>query len=134
MSIIRGRAYEASMSHGCRAVDEAVAMQGVAYYQDMYVPVPDIDAAIEFGERQHGKDYDFPGAFGLPFLQSENWQDESKWWCSELNFAQIGAGGLWLLDPDEKTRVTPNDLRQCNYPKSPILKPASAGFFTTPQQ
>lgn len=118
------------MSHDCRAVSEAEAMRGVARYQDMYVPVPDIEQCIRFGEEQHGKVYDFAGAFGLPFLQSDNWADDSRWWCSEHTFALIGSGGLWMLDPAEKKRVTPNDLRQCNYPKSPILKPAAALFST----
>ncbi|WP_136420391.1 hypothetical protein [Herbaspirillum sp. ST 5-3] len=127
MAIIGNRAYEASMTHGCRAVDLAEAMQGIAFYQDMAVPVPDIEGAVAFGEAQHGKPYDWLGALGIPLLMSEDWADNSKWWCSELNFAQIAAGGLWLLDPDEKKRVTPNDLRQCNYQKSQI-KPASAGF------
>lgn len=123
MNIIGGEVYEASMTHGCRAnVPLAEAMQGVAMYQDMYVPVPDIRAAIDFGIDQDGKPYDWPGAVGLPFLVSEDWGDDRSWWCSEHNFAQIGAGGLWLLDPEEKARVTPNDLRQCNYKKSPVIR------------
>lgn len=122
MNIIEGKAYEATMLHGCRIVDLDEAMHGVAFYRDMFVEVPNVLAAIEFGEAQDGKDYDFAGAFGIPFLMSEDWADWSKWWCSEHNFAQIGAGGNWILDPNERKRVTPHDLFQCNYPKSEILR------------
>jgi hypothetical protein len=123
MAIIEGRAYEANMLHGCRAVPVEVAMAGMVRWQDMPVAVPDLDAAIAFGEAQcggngqHGKPYDWPGAFGLPLLRSEDWADGGKWWCSELAFALLMAGGTTLLDPQETKRVTPNDLRQCNYPK-----------------
>lgn len=117
IAIIEGRAYEASMTHGCRAVPVAVAMTGIVRWQDMPVWVPDLDAAIRFGEDQHGKKYDFAGALGIPLLKSEDWADASKWWCSEHNFALLMAGGTTLLDPAEKRRVRPNDLRMCNYPK-----------------
>lgn len=121
IAIIEDRAYEASMTHGCRAVSVDTAMQGIVRYQDMPVWVPDIDAAIAFGEAQDGKGYDFAGALGIPLLMSEDWRDDSRWWCSELNFAQIMAGGTFMLDPAEKFRVTPNDLRQCFYPKSALM-------------
>lgn len=121
MNIIEGRAYEASMTHGCRAVSVAEAMEGIVRWQDMQVWVPDLAASIEFGEDQDGKPYDFAGALGIPFLMSEDWRDDSKWWCSELNFAQIMAGGTFMLDPAEKGRVRPNDLRQCFYPKSALM-------------
>lgn len=121
VAIIEGRAYEASMTHGCRAVDVAEAMKGIVRWQDMPVWVPDLDAAIAFGEAQDGKGYDFAGAVGIPFLMSEDWADNSKWWCSEHNFALLMAGGTILLDPAEKRRVTPNDLRQCNFPKLALM-------------
>ena len=117
MAVIDGRAYEATMGHGCRAVDLAVAMKGVARCQDMLVEVPDIEAAQAFGESQHGKPYDYAGALGLPFLASEDWQDDSRWWCSEHNFALLMAGGVNLLAPAEQKRVTPNVLFQANKQK-----------------
>jgi hypothetical protein len=117
IAIIGDRAYEANMLHGCRAVSAAEAMQGIVRYQDMLVLVPDLDAAIAFGEAQDGKGYDWAGALGIPLLMSDDWHDDSKWWCSEHNFALLMAGGTVLLDPAEKFRVTPNDLRQCNFQK-----------------
>lgn len=120
IAIIGARAYEANMTHGCRAVPLVQAMAGIVRYRDMQVRVPDLDAAIAFGEAQAGKPYDFAGAFGLPLLQSDNWHDDRKWWCSEHNFALLMAGGTILLDPAEAHRVTPNDLHQCYWPKSPL--------------
>ena len=121
MCVIDEVAYEATMLHGCRAVAVDEAMQGVVLYQDMTVPIKDKQASIAFGKGQVGKGYDFAGAFGIPFLLSEDWADWSKWWCSELTFMQIMVGGTTLIDPCEQYRVTPNDLHQCNFPKSPII-------------
>lgn len=128
--IIDGMAYEATMMHGCRVVALGEAMRGVVAYQDMEVPVADVQSAKLWGMLQAGKGYDFAGAFGLPFLMSEDWSDDRKWWCSELTFVQLGIAGTWVLDPDERSRVTPNDLRQCNYPKSPIVRLPSWSLFS----
>ena len=122
MLIVGGTAYEATMLHGCRAVPVEVAMKGVVGYQDMLVPVSDLGKAVEFGKNQIGKPYDFAGAFGLPLLMSDDWSDWSKWWCSELTFMQLGAAGNFVLDPAEKTRITPNDLHQCNFEKTPFVR------------
>ena len=122
VAIIGERAYEASMTHGCRATAIPDVMKGVVRYQDMLVEVPDLDAVIAFGEAQHGKPYDFGGAFALPLLSSDDWNDDHKWWCSELAFAMLMAGGVTLLDPQERHRVTPNDLYQCFYPKSELMR------------
>lgn len=123
MNIIDGVAYEASMTHGCRVVPQAVAMQGIVVYQDMYVPVPDIAASIRFGQEQNGKPYDW-AALALPLLASDDWDDLTKWWCSELAFIQLGRGGTWLLDPAEEHRVRPSDLVRCNFPKSAVIRVA----------
>jgi hypothetical protein len=123
MNIIDGLAYEAAMLKGCRAgVPLEEAMKGVAVYQDMYVPVPDIEAGIEWGKEQDGADYDYGGAIGIPLLMSEDWNDESSWWCSEFSFRQIWKAGTLMLDPAFYRRVTPAHMRMCNYKKSPIVR------------
>jgi len=120
--IIDNLAYESTMIYGCRVVDLKIAMKGVAYYQDMIIPIKNKKLAIKFGDLQNGKAYDYAGAFGIPFLSSENWADDDKWWCSEHNFMMLGAGGVWLLDPEVYKRITPAHLLMCNYPKSKIKK------------
>lgn len=140
IAIIGERAYEASMTHGCRAGSIEELMEGVAIYRDMQVWVPDLDAAIAFAEAQSGKGYDFAGAVGIPLTYSEDWSDDSKWWCSDEAFAILLAGGVRLFDPDVMRRVRPIDLHMVDLPKSPIQRwrkpptppgPASAGIFSS---
>jgi hypothetical protein len=141
ITIIGHRAYEASMTHGCRAGTVDELMEGIAVYRDMDVWVPDIDAAKAFAEAQVGKGYDWSGAIGIPFTYSEDWSDDSCWWCSDYSFAIILAGGTRLLDPDVMKRARPIDLHMADFPKGPIVRrrqpptrppsqPADAGFFT----
>lgn len=128
IAIIGDRAYEASMSHGCRASTIDELMAGIVVYRDMQVWVPDLDAAVEFAEKQCDPDppaapkkYDWAGAIGIPFTYSEDWANEGRWWCSELVFAIVLAGGTRLFDPAVMTRVRPVDLQMCDYPKSALV-------------
>jgi hypothetical protein len=109
------------MTHGCRAgaVDEL--MSGIVLYRDMDVWVPDLGAALRFAEEQVGKGYDWLGAIGIPLTYSEDWSDDSCWWCSDLAFAIVLAGGTRLFDPDVMRRVRPIDLQMCDYPKSALV-------------
>jgi hypothetical protein len=122
ITIIGQRAYEASMTHGCRAGTVEELMDGIVVYRDMPVVVPDIDAARTFAEQQVGKGYDFAGAAGIPLTYSEDWTDDSKWWCSDLTFATVLAGGLRLFDPAVMKRVRPIDLHMVDYPKSELMR------------
>ncbi len=140
IAIIGDRAYEASMTHGCRAGVVDVVMNGIAIYRDMQVWVPDLDAAMTFAEAQVGKGYDWPGAIGIPLTYSEDWSDDSCWWCSDLVFGIVLAGGVRLFDPEVMKRVKPIDLHMVDLPKTPIQRwrqpptppgPAQAGFFST---
>lgn len=115
-----GMVYEAVCWHGVRYVPQSVSMHGVKIYQDMAVEVPDIEATRAFLREQLGAGYDWPGAAGIPFLRSDDWQDPSKWWCSELLIAALAAGGLYVIDFSELERGTPNDLYQYPAPKTPV--------------
>jgi hypothetical protein len=146
LALIDDRGYEASMTHGCRPGTEAELMEGIVVYRDMRVWVPDLDAAIEFAEAQCDPDppaapkrYDWAGAVGIPLTYSTDWASDERWWCSELVFAIILAGGTRLFDPDVMKRVCPIHLHMADYPKTPIQRwrqpptppgPATAGFFT----
>lgn len=122
MTVIDDVSYEATMTHGCRVVPLSAAMEGVAKYQDMEVPIADKSATITWGLQQDGKGYDFAGALGLPFLASEDWADDTKWWCSEMAFMQLRSGGADLpFDPAVYKRITPAHLLMCNFPKSEIF-------------
>lgn len=128
IAIIENCAYEASMTHGCRAGTVVELMKGIVVYRDMHVWVADVDAAIAFAEAQCNpaapakpKKYDWAGAIGIPLTYSESWADTSKWWCSELVFAIVLAGGTRLFDPAFMTRVRPIDLQICDYPKAALV-------------
>jgi len=133
IAIVDNMAYEATMLYfqdgnilrprsGVRKVTVDVAIHGVKAYRDMNVPVASLQDSIAWAQQMEGKKYDFAGALGLPLLSSDDWADDSKWWCSEFVFMMLGVGGNWVLDPAEKKRVTPNDLFQCNYKKSAIVR------------
>jgi len=124
ITIIEGRAYEASMTHGCREGTIAELMAGIVAYRDMKVWVPDLDAATAFAKAQSGKKYDWLGAIGIPLTYSEDWADDSRWWCSDLVFATVLAGGTRMFDPAVMKRVRPIDLFMYDSPKSSLFKAA----------
>lgn len=135
IAIIEERAYEASMTHGCRAGSVAELMEGIVVYRDMRVWVSHLDAAIKFAEAQCNpappaspKKYDWAGAIGIPLTYSEDWADDRRWWCSELVFAIVLVGGTRLFDPTVMKRVRPIDLHMCDHPKAALvcLKPISS--------
>lgn len=121
MLIDHGMVYEAVTLHGVRFVPMKVSMRGVVRYQDMDVLVPDIEAMHEFLNSVLGSGYDWLGALGLPVLRSGDWQDPTRWWCSELILAALGAGGIWLVDPKQLEWGTPNDIYQYDLPKSQLI-------------
>jgi hypothetical protein len=94
----------------------------VRIYQDMALTVPDIEAMRAFLREQLGAGYDWLGAAGIPVLRSDDWQDPDRWWCSELIIAALAAGGLFIIDFNEVTRGTPNDLFQYPAPKSALVE------------
>jgi hypothetical protein len=121
MLIDRLRHYEAVPWHGVRAVPSRVAMRGVVRYQDRYAVVPNIEAMRWFLEDKLGADYDWPGAVGMPFLRSSDWQDPARWWCWELIIAALGAGGLWLVDQARASGCTLHDVLESNLPSTQII-------------
>lgn len=57
---------------------------------------------------QCGKDYDKGAVFGMPF--GRDWQDDNKWFCSELTEWGFLVNGAPNFAPDKMHRVTPRDL------------------------
>lgn len=83
-----------------RGVVETPYLEWAARYpswEGAYISCPsDIDA-LAFARAQVGKPYDYLAAFGVPWRTS--WDDEGKWYCSELLEAALAAGGRrrWRL-------------------------------------
>lgn len=73
--------------------------------------------AKDFLESQVGKPYDWFGALGFPFRAS--WQNENKWYCSELVAAAYKVAGYPIVR-DDLLGVSPRDLW--------VLKPKYDGW------
>ena len=69
---------------------------------EMWMPVVDKQAAMEFWRAQLGKEYDLGMAFGW-LLRKHHWQDPEKWSCSELLAAPAGIFS-------DAERITPQDI------------------------
>ena len=74
------------------------------------------ESIIDIAMTQEGKPYDWAGIFGL-VLRERNWEDDDKWFCSELVAWSFKQGGFPLLN-ETSNRITPRDLLI-----SPLLKP-----------
>ncbi|MBL4622898.1 MAG: hypothetical protein JKY89_10910 [Immundisolibacteraceae bacterium] len=76
-------------------------------YQIVNHKLDDEDAALKFGMAQIGKGYDKAGLISFPFRA--RWQDNTRWYCSELVAAIAEAGGTPLVRSD-LSGVSPRDL------------------------
>lgn len=121
MLLIGLRAYEAVPIHGVRAVPHHIAMRGVRRYQDRMVMMPDIESMVRFLESKLGAGYDWPGAIGLPFHHSGEWQDQDLWWCWELVAAALAAGGVHVVAKKAASFVVPHDIYRLDVPTSQII-------------
>ncbi len=81
---------------------------------------PEQEAIIrEFAERQVGKPYDWGAIFSLPFRG--HWDEDDKWFCSELCAAAFLEAGLCLINEDQ-SRITPRDLLIMPYKVLPEIR------------
>ncbi|MFA6903334.1 MAG: YiiX/YebB-like N1pC/P60 family cysteine hydrolase [Gallionellaceae bacterium] len=77
------------------------------------IPCPDEAAAIKAALSQIGKIYDLKGMLGLGI--NRDWQDDSKWWCSELVAWAILQGGLRIFRDGVMHRITQQHLFMLNF-------------------
>lgn len=63
---------------------------------------------LKLASLQVGKPYDWPGIFGI--VGRHDWQDPSRWFCSELVAWAFQSAGVPLLRGDRSHRITPRDL------------------------
>lgn len=69
------------------------------------IEVPRPDRAYAFARRQLGKKYDTLGVLGIGLHRK--WQDDDRWFCSELVEAALAAGGCSRFETRYVNRVTP---------------------------
>lgn len=79
------------------------------------IPCPDDAAGIAWARSQIGAPYDLSGMVGLGI--NRDWQDDSKWWCSELTAAALRVAGRKLFRDDAMHRITPQHLWMLNFDK-----------------
>lgn len=63
---------------------------------------------IQAARSQVGKPYDLTALFGL--LMHRDWQEDDRWFCSELVAWAFAQGGSPLFRPDAMHRITPQHL------------------------
>jgi uncharacterized protein YycO len=69
--------------------------------------------AITYACEQLGKKYDLTALIGMGFQR--NWQEDDKWFCSELVAASCAAAGTPIINKST-WRVTPQDVWECITP------------------
>ena len=74
------------------------------------VEVPDVDAAYAFAARQIGKPYNKRAIVDF-FLHCRRafTPEQSAWFCDELNYQIVSAGGLLLLGTENPLNLTPQE-------------------------
>lgn len=72
------------------------------------LPCRDPAAAIAAARAQAGKPYDLTALFGL--LMHRDWQEDDRWFCSELVAWAFAQGGTPLFRPEAMHRITPQHL------------------------
>lgn len=113
-------------------VIEAVALDGVVttpiasrLKQDpswiiSALPCNDPEAVTAAARTQIGKPYDYTGVLGIGLHR--DWQQDDRWFCSELVAWAFAQGGNPLFRHHANRRVTPQDLW--------MLNPAIDGYAT----
>ena len=85
---------------------EAIAVHSAHVVVDLPCHAP--NAVIKAARSQVGKPYDLTALFGM--LMHRDWQEEDRWFCSELVAWAFAKGGSPLFRADALHRVTPQLL------------------------
>lgn len=99
-----GTVIEATAWHGVREVPLRDVLARASRYEFVDIDCPYPTMGIAWARSQIGKPYDWFGALGIGF--NRNWQDDDRWFCSELlEAAVLRAGrvrfreGVYRIDP-----------------------------------
>jgi uncharacterized protein YycO len=90
-----------------RQVPMEVAQRGYVV-AEVEIPCHDPATAWAWVVAQEGKPYDWSALPG--FLLHRNWENENRWFCSELAAKAFQEGGTPLFRSDCVSRVTPQML------------------------
>lgn len=109
VSIIDGdEIIQAHALQGVVAASYQEAIEAASACEMVRIPCPDPGRVIAAARSQIGKGYDWAALFG--FLFRRDWQDDAKWFCSELVAWSFQQAGCLLFRPDRIRRVTPEHI------------------------
>lgn len=94
-------------------LEARLAQPNISAYKIYSLQVWDESAAFAFAKQQLGKPYDWGGVFGF-MAPNRNWQQDDKWFCSELVAATALAGKTNLLNRNS-SRIVPGVLELCPF-------------------
>jgi hypothetical protein len=77
------------------------------------IPCPDDAAGIAWARAQIGAPYDLIGMLGLGL--NRDWQDDTRWWCSEHATGALLAAGRQVFREGMMHRITPQHLWMLNF-------------------
>jgi uncharacterized protein YycO len=98
------RVIDAKARHGVQERLLSDYLSETSEYAFKDVEVPNAAAGIAWAKAQIGKKYDWSGIFS--FIGRENWNEDDKWFCSELAEGAILAAGRQRFSHNIE-RVTP---------------------------
>ncbi|KQW96984.1 hypothetical protein ASC94_09255 [Massilia sp. Root418] len=89
------KCFEATMLHGVRGVDRAVALARQTVVRELCFSVPDAQAGLRWAQEQAEKKvpYDWRGAFGLSLAPGRDWAEDDRYFCYEFAAAVLKAAG-----------------------------------------
>jgi uncharacterized protein YycO len=85
----------------------------------MTVPCDRPEKVIAAARQELGQPYDWLGILGLGLHR--DWQEDDRWFCSELVSWAFRAAGQPLFDPKVTARVTPQHLWMLPHPKERLV-------------
>lgn len=99
---------EAAAPGGVTRRPLADALAAARDYELVMLPSHDPQRIIEAAVSQLGKPYDYSAIVGL--WLHRDWQDDRRWFCSELVAWSFQQAGEPLFRPDTLRRITPQHL------------------------
>ena len=94
--------------YGVGQAPKVDAICGADQYALGDIPCRDPDAIIEAALSQVGKPYDYSALLGLTFHR--DWQEDDRWFCSELIAWAFAQAGEPLFRAEALHRITPQHL------------------------
>lgn len=103
--VVDGYVIEASALHGVCFTPLEQALNGTTDHAFIEVPCSNPDAVIQAALSQADKPYDWGAIFGFGFRR--DWQDDKKWFCSELPAWAFEQAGCPVFRSEAMHRVLP---------------------------